>query len=79
MDQGAFGWAADDLMVKIANSCWDVGKYALGCRVVIGLLWLNKCGSRIFDCCCSGLDDEEGSAIIHSLVPDSLQFFYPCF
>ena len=28
---------------------------------------------------CSGLDDEEGIAIIHFLVPDILQWWYPCF
>ena len=60
-------------MVKIAKSCWDVGRYALGCRGAIGLLWLHKCGSRIFLVCCSGMDDEEGIAIIHLLGTYSLQ------
>ena len=35
---------------KIAKSCWDVGWYSLGCRGAIGLMWLHKCGSRIFAC-----------------------------
>ena len=38
------------LWQKIAKSCWDVGRYDLGCHGAIGLLWLHKCGSRIFAC-----------------------------
>ena len=34
-------------MVKIAKSYWDVGRYSM---VAIGLMWLHKCGFRMFSC-----------------------------
>ena len=45
-----FGWATEDMMVKIAKSFWDVVQYALVCGGAIGLLWLHECGSRMFTC-----------------------------
>ena len=48
LGQGEFGWAAEDIMVKIDKSYWDVGQYALGFCGAIGLLWLHKWNIRLF-------------------------------
>ena len=50
LEQGASGWLSEDMMVKFSKSCWDFGRYAMVWRGSIGILWLHKCGSRMFTC-----------------------------
>ena len=38
------------LWLKIANYCFDVGRYTLGCRGAIFLMLLHKRGSSMFAC-----------------------------
>ena len=67
-------WILGHLCVVVVGIKW-----ALGFCGSIGIMWLHKCGSRMFTFFGSGMDDEEGIAIITLLGPDSLQWWYPCF